>query len=175
MTSPRAFLAALTLGAVLLSVDSARAQQVQTVERWYGWQNLIGAGVSGGVIVTGTTTKTDAVTFVGLGAFAVSGPIIHLAHGRPVAAGGALALNVLVPTLTTLAGGGICLLGCDDWSHDTPDFMRAGLVAGMLFATVMDVAVLSHEEERTSVGVAAPGSEMQPERYTPLFHVGGRF
>jgi hypothetical protein len=65
------------------------------------------------VSLLGGTSAGPPVALVGLIGHGISGPIVHLAHGRPLAALGSLGLEAGLPALTVgLALGPTCTGNC---------------------------------------------------------------
>jgi hypothetical protein len=149
---PRAALAVPMIFAGLLSSEDASAQQAEQVTtRWYGWQNLITIGASYSVIGVGIGVDAEWLIPVGVAGYAFGGPVVHLAHGRPSAAGAGLALNLGLPLAGGLLGYGL-LCGLGDGCRGELGFLGAaagfvvGGAVGALAANVIDVAVLAREE-----------------------------
>jgi hypothetical protein len=122
-----------------------------TEARWYGYQTLIAdtvvLGAVGGAIFATDTTKEGAVTTLLLGAvgFGLSGPVIHLAHGRVGAAAGTLALRIAVPVLVANIGAEAqdCSRrpGQDYGNCGTGGFLLGALVGGAAVAALDAVAL----------------------------------
>ncbi|EYF03518.1 hypothetical protein [Chondromyces apiculatus] len=180
----RSFVAAAALAALTFT-DAAHAQaEVRTEEQWYGWQTTIGLGTA--YSLAGVGLFVDAFEdyrgwFVGpaFGIYALTGPIVHLAHGRGGAAAGSLGLNLGVPLSAGFLGAGIyCLIDDCNGSYRGLAAVVAGIVfgtAGMVAANVIDVAVLSFEEVEVSAGSAKRSLGVGPAQYVPIFQYGGRF
>ncbi len=123
---------------------------------WYGYQTLI---------VDGASLLTTPV-FVGLGGFVLGAPIVHLVHGRPVAAVGSLGLRALLPI-----GGAFVGQSMAGRCHDThrqsaasgaernvgddllgPCFMHGftelavGAAVGLSVAVAIDAAFLAYDD-----------------------------
>jgi hypothetical protein len=72
---------------------------------------------------------------LGLGAYALTGPIIHLVHGRPLAALGSLGLRVALPT-----AGALIMASGDDEAEGWGALL---FVAGAVTAAFIDWLVLA--------------------------------
>ncbi|EYF03516.1 hypothetical protein [Chondromyces apiculatus] len=176
------FTAVLLAG--LLSSGAAQAQaqaEVPTEEQWYGWQNLIGLGAAYSLVGVGLALDEDTewIAAVGLGVYALSGPIIHLAHQRPTEGGMSLGLNVGLPLGGALLGVGIaCGVGTCRGLRGPLKAAETAIIlgaVGMLTANVIDVAVLSFEEVPVTTGVAQGALGAAPAQYRPVFQYSGRF
>ena len=149
-----------------------------TVERWYGWQTLLAdtgvltlaIGLGGRVDERNTAAVIGAVV-AGLGAFALSGPIVHAAHGHWPKAGGSFALRSGLLLLGGALGYAIGQDGCAQYAYDHEGCGigegAAGLVIGALLAIIGDAAVLAREQ----VPVSARGAPAFA--FTPLRGGGG--
>lgn len=127
---------------------------------WYGWQTLLADGA--GILIT-ATAETPA-GFVA-GSF-IAPPIIHLAHGRPLAALESGGLRLGLPLAGGLVGAGIMSNSKDDYA--VLGGVALGATLGYLTAVVVDAAVLSYEKP-TGAGPAvvgkrphSPGVILQP-------------
>lgn len=171
----RAALSAFVLGVSLLLPLSARADapEEERETRWYGWQILLADLASVGAVVVTPATEGKSL-YLGAGGFALGGPIVHVAHGRPAIGAASLGLRLGVPLLAAAAGlyvGGETAVkctpsaadgGCDDVFGAAGAALAGGflgLLGGMVAASAIDIGLLAHEPvERTtppvSVGVA---------------------
>jgi len=154
------------------------APPAPTVERWYGWQTLLAdtgvltlaIGLGGHVDERNDVAVIGAVV-AGLSAFALSGPVVHAAHGHWGKAGGSLALR-----------GGLLLLGgglgfaagqdsCAQYAYDHEGcgvgYGAAGLVIGGLLAIIADSAILARDQ------VPVPARSEPAVAFTPLRGGGG--
>lgn len=125
---------------------------------WYGWQTLLVDGASIGLTWGGMTSwhHDHAMLYLGMGTYALGGPTVHLAHGRPGAAAGSLLLRV------GLGFGGMFAGASAD--HDGESFAGAayGLLAGMLAASAIDAAALGHEDVVRPAERPQSGLSMSP-------------
>ncbi|EYF03517.1 hypothetical protein [Chondromyces apiculatus] len=180
----RSFIAAAALAALTFT-DATHAQaEVRTEEQWYGWQTTIGLGTA--YSLAGVWLFTDAFDDnkvwplgTAFGIYALTGPAVHLAHGRGDAAAGSIGLNVGAPLGAGLLAAGLyCAFDGCSGTFEGLGAMVVGLVsgvAGMVAANVIDVAVLSFEEVKVSPGAAKSGLGAGPAQYVPIFQYGGRF
>ncbi len=127
---------------------------------WYGWQTLLADGA--GILVS-ATAETPA-GFVA-GSF-IAPPIIHLAHGRPLAALESGSLRLGLPLAGGLVGAGIMSNSNEEYA--VLSGVAIGATLGYLTAVVVDAAVLSYEKP-TGPGPAvvgkrphSPGVILQP-------------
>ena len=115
---------------------------------WYGWQTLLADGA--GILIT-ATAETPA-GFVA-GSF-IAPPIIHLAHGRPLAALESGSLRLGLPLAGGLVGAGIMANSNEEYA--VLSGVAIGATLGYLTAVVVDAAVLSYEKP-TGPGPAVVG------------------
>jgi hypothetical protein len=127
---------------------------------WYGWQTLLADGA--GILITGASESP--VGFVA-GSF-IAPPVIHLAHGRPLAALESGSLRLGLPLAGGLVGAGIMANSNDEYA--VLGGVAIGATLGYLTAVVVDAAVLSYEKP-TGPGAAivgkrphSPGVILQP-------------
>jgi hypothetical protein len=135
------------------SLDEPRQPEVQTVTRWYGWQTLIAAGLSDTLLVAGfiaganelgdgrLSGGTLALAVTGYAGHALSGPIIHYAHGSSRRALLSFGMNLVLPTSGMWLGSA---LGKAD-ERPGVGFV-AGALAGVAVAQVVDISVLTYRE-----------------------------
>jgi len=138
---------------------------------WYGWQSLASdagavalfttAGLLSNAADHGAHDRTAAATtfWLGLGTYALGGPIVHLAHDRPAAMVRSLAMRLLLPV-----GGGIAALPaarilCS--SDDGEDGLAClagtfvvGAGLGLIAAAVLDAALLARVPRADGPGAA---------------------
>lgn len=138
----------------------AKATVADAPAYWYGWQTL---AADAGAIALFTTagllsnaadhgahdrTAATATLWLGLGTYALGGPIVHLAHDRPATMARSSAMRVLLP----LAGGITALpaarIVCDSRNDDdglaclgASFVVGAGL--GLIAAAVLDATLLA--------------------------------
>lgn len=105
---------------------------------WYGWQTLLADGA--GILIS-ATAETPA-GFVA-GSF-IAPPVIHLAHGRPLAALESGGLRLGLPLAGGLVGAGIMANSNDDYA--VLGGVAIGATLGYLTAVIVDAAVLGYEK-----------------------------
>lgn len=117
-------------------------------EHWYGKDILITDGVSIGAGLGLGLANPGAGVGVFLGGFALGGPIVHLTHGRPLAALGSLLLRVGAPTLGFFTGYSVAKVGGRGEDDDSGPAGAAlvGAVLGYAAAVSIDAAVLARED-----------------------------
>ena len=81
------------------SLPDLEARTSWRLGRWYGWQSL--AIDAAGIACAATFRQGLCMT-----PFALSGPLVHLAHGRPGLAGASLGIRLAGVTLGALIGAG---------------------------------------------------------------------
>jgi hypothetical protein len=135
------FLAGLSLVALLLVAPPALAEEeaTQTKTTWYGWQTLI---VDGGAIAAGLVTGNAAVL---VGGMTLGAPIVHWAHGNVLTGFGSLGLRIGVPLLTTVSASLVMSNREVTNGHESEEALSIGILAGGLFASIFDAAVLARE------------------------------
>ena len=124
-------------------------------QRWYGWQTLTVDAVPAALFSSALpANEGQEVVLWGLGSvsFALGGPIVHAAHGRPLTAFGSLALRLGLPVLGMSIGSQF--LSCE-FSQDDDDFDPSceaddtPLIVGGLFgaatASALDAGFLAFE------------------------------
>jgi hypothetical protein len=154
---------ALLLASITFSAPSF-AQSAEPAEEthWYGWQTLLADGASFTLLFSSLASDSgQALPALGLGAFLLGGPVIHLAHDRGGVAAGSLALRVGLP----VAGGFIGLKASEckrvnDYSCDDPGEGLAvvvgtflGASVGALVASGIDAAALAQKTTPRRAGV----------------------
>lgn len=121
--------------------------------RWYGWQTLI---VDGASLLTLPFAPPIGVT-----GYFVGAPIVHLAHGRPLASLASVGARVVLPVGAMLAVG----VGADDgWSRAIE-----GLAIGTVAAIALDASVLSWKREPRRQEEEARTAPVR--RLTPTAHL----
>jgi len=146
---------------------------------WYGWQMMVLDAVP--IALVGVTAgNIDSDTFgpalLGLPVFALGGPIVHLAHERPVAALGSLGLRVTVPLLFAAAAAGD---GCHDCADPTGPALTWGAI-GMAAVTMVDATFLGREKAkeekpRAWYAITSISPAVDPVRKTAGVSMGGTF
>jgi hypothetical protein len=111
---------------------------------WYGWQTIIGLGLSDAMLVGAAATKGHPQTgllIAGIGGHVLANPIVHLANRHPARAG----WSFLFLLAGAGAGAGAGAKGC---TTDCGTTVIAGTVAGALLANVIEVSFLSNGKRR---------------------------
>jgi hypothetical protein len=132
--------------------------QVDTRRQWYGWQTLSADGAALGFLTLGSAlasdddsdsghTGIDSFVVVGVGMYALGGPIVHAAHQNWGAAAASLGLRVGLPLAGILIGSGVD--GCG--AKRDPDVCGAvgpafGALLGIGAAIAIDAAALGYEQ-----------------------------
>jgi hypothetical protein len=157
---------------------------------WYGGQILIvdGASLGGGLAAGLADPGTGSVLF--LGGYVLGGPIVHLAHRRPLAALGSLVLRVGAPTLGALTGYSLVRVSGGSNNDNLGNVAGAGVLGGvgLIFgyatAIALDSAVLAHEDvplhpDHPDLPDSAPGftwtPSVAPVRDGAVAGIVGRF
>lgn len=104
------------------------------VERWYGWQTILGLVIPDVLTVVGYMNNEFGVAVFGISAHMVTGPIVHWAHGHVGRGFGVLGLNLTLGAVGALAGAFSRPAG-----FPLPAFM------GYLAGPVLDIALFSTE------------------------------
>ncbi len=108
---------------------------------WYGWQILVTGGVAGALFASGEIVPRlvasgdpgprsrdgypTAVAVLLYGAFALSGPIVHLSHENVKKAIGSLAMNIIAPYMAVVIFSNFCSGGTTDANATIIDGSRA--------------------------------------------------
>lgn len=159
-------------------LDAAAASPPETTtpieSRWYGWQVLVTGGVAGSVLATNLllwTHDSDAAipgTGLWLAAYILGGPIVHVAHDRPLHALASLAFNVGIPfgAIVLTLMGSMMQADCDSgFPHDEgPDCsLRSAmpyiLATSLVLAPTLDALLLGREHVPTAQGGVTIGAE----------------
>ncbi len=136
--------------------------EIETVERWYGWQTLAADGaalalVIGGAAVTSQVDQGAYIIMAGGVVHVVGGPIIHFTHQRIAAGFGSMGLRAALPVFGAAIGAS---------AEDCSGGFVCGLVGGFIGfflgfsgSIAIDAAALAYEEttpEDPNYGRAAP-------------------
>lgn len=118
--------------------------------RWYGGDVLLADGVALGLLVIGGSLQSgghdtigSSLMIAGLGTYVLGGPAVHLAHDRPGAALGSLALRAGLPVASAYVGASLERCTPGEWFCGLGGAVLGGL-AGMAGAVVLDTAVLAY-------------------------------
>jgi hypothetical protein len=136
---------------------------------WYGWQVLIADALAAGVgaIAAPENAHGDAGV-IGLAAagYIAGGGVVHLVHGRYLAAGLSLGVRLLLPVVGALVGSGIASTSCHSGDTSPDGYPEdpcwaplggglVGFVSGMVTASVVDIAAFSWERAPAPDGAPA--------------------
>jgi hypothetical protein len=131
--------------------DSSEPRRKRT--RWYGWQTLIGVGISDIAFVLGIQANSPVFGYSGIAGHALTGPIVHLAHGDIGGSFASLGLNAALPfTGAVLASALVCSDRSDFFCESEP--ILIGGVLGGLASVAIDIAALSKEKVKRVPGDA---------------------
>jgi len=124
-------------------------------ERWYGWQTLVPDATAMSLAALTLATEEDTALWeLGIGTFALGGPIVHAIHDRPLLALGDFALRVGVPFAGLFIGAQIDAMQPMECFEDGPldntceMSQTAGITGGVLGAVLvatLDATVFSYE------------------------------
>ena len=136
----------LGIGLVVIWSISARADDnppgahPSAVEprTWDGWQIIAADALAIGALSIDVASRSQGpsneVGIPCVTAFILAGPIIHAAHGRRGGAAASVGYRILFPLVGTFSGGS----QRGDWSNSGA---ARGLIAGMIAASLLDVAL----------------------------------
>lgn len=123
------------------SAPSQTADTTQKKEKeWYGWQTLICDGAS---VVT-------APIGVGIGGYLLCAPIVHFAHGQPLAGIGSLGLRLGAPLGLAIAGGVLERGVSSGGTGRGYAGAAVGFVLGIATAITLDAALLARKEVKNT-------------------------
>jgi hypothetical protein len=150
----------------------------ETPQRWYGGWILAADGLA--LVSTAAISSADDSLGPKLWAAAwlLDGPVVHVAHARPGAAVGSLALRVGLP----IAGGALGYLvetggrpDRSEWFDGLGGALIGGLV-GIVAAETVDTAALAWKSERAPAhGTTAIRAGVAPMRGGAALSLGGAF
>jgi hypothetical protein len=133
---------ALTILLFLCSTTStAQAADPPANERWYGYQTLIPDGISIIAFLGSITSGIEEIGYIAAGTYALTGPIVHGAHGHWDRAGLSLGMRVLLPPALTY--GGAYLGGSTDsrtWDGLVLGVLIGGTI-GILTPPIIDATI----------------------------------
>jgi len=125
------------------------AKEPPTDTRWYGYQTLLADAASTALLIGAAKSETPTLAALGLGTYLIAGPVIHLANGRPKAAGTSLALRLSLPLAGAALGVGLgaATVGTGGWAGLVVLFVGAiGGIAGAGVASIIDATTLAREK-----------------------------
>src|SRR5580765_8446752 len=94
----------MRLAIVMLVLATTNVHADDTVEEPYGKQTLVADLGALTIVSSATIWENRLPVELGLGAFMIGGPIVHLVHGKPVRAVASLGVRVAGPVIGLLAG-----------------------------------------------------------------------
>ena len=135
-----------------LDVAPPRRESPRTRTRWYGWQTLatdaaavvlVVAAVSVIAESEGDSSTGTALAYLSLGAYALGGPVVHIAHENYGRAAGSFGLRVGGP----IVGGALgCAADGSSSGYGCLGGLALGMFLGTLTAVVVDSAALAYEK-----------------------------
>ncbi|WP_437504184.1 hypothetical protein [Sorangium sp. So ce1099] len=123
-------------------------EQPATKTVWYGWQHLLVALGSLIILPVGAGAESAPLVMVGVGGFALGGPVTHWANGNVGKGFVSLGLNAGGAFGGGLIGLAIASPGRDGWEQ-LAGFVYGGSL-GLLAANIIDIAALEYEERRAT-------------------------
>ncbi|XYH96540.1 hypothetical protein ACMHYB_53645 [Sorangium sp. So ce1128] len=145
---------------------TAGGEQPATKTVWYGWQHLLVA-LGSLVLLPVGASESEALVWVGVGGFALGGPVTHWANGNVGKGFLSLGLNA-----GGAFGGAMIGLAIGSSSDDGGWAALGGFVfgggLGLLVANIIDIAALEYEERGTAesydyIRVRSPRLRLAPQ------------
>ncbi|WP_437926244.1 hypothetical protein WMF37_45650 [Sorangium sp. So ce291] len=144
-------------------------EQPATQTVWYGWQHLLVAVGSLILLPVGAGAESEPLVMVGVGGFALGGPVTHWANGNVGKGFISLGLNAGGAFGGGLIGLAIASSGDRDnhgWEELGGFLVGGGL--GLLAANIVDIAALEYEERETAesydyIRVRSPRLRLAPQ------------
>jgi len=138
---------------------------------WYGWQILLAGTGADAIAVLGVGTQSTAVSWLGISAAALTGPVVHNAHGEVGRGFLSLGLNALSGTVGAIVGTNAAA-GCERLPNRLepadPNCWPAlptvrGIFVGLQVAMLVDAFALAWAPERPEKWAAPrPRLEVSP-------------
>ncbi|MGK3969184.1 hypothetical protein WMF01_52415 [Sorangium sp. So ce1667] len=118
-------------------------EQPATKTVWYGWQHLLVAVGSLVLVPVGAGAESEALVLVGVGGFALGGPVTHWVNGNVGMGFISLGLNAG----GAFGGGmiGLALVSSGRGLAELSGLLFGGSL-GLLAANIIDIAALEYEE-----------------------------
>jgi hypothetical protein len=149
--------------------------------RWYGWQTLLVDVPAIVAFAVPSPRGPAALTYAGLGLYALGAPAVHLGHGRGGIAAADLGLRVGAPLVLGFVGMAI------EFATTTPqpcgsgpcssfrgvEGFALGFAGGSVAAVIVDASVLAYEKADPEVHAAMRASR-PPVRIAPIVAAGPR-
>jgi hypothetical protein len=161
-----------------ISDEEAPPAPASTERAWYGWQIMLSDLASVGAFTAGAVSwnspaGSGAMLAAGLG-YPFGGPAVHLAHGRPGAAGWSLLRRFVLPLGGAFAGA--LIAGKDRGSDEEIPASAAGAALGMLsgmgIAMAYDWVAAREDVSRPPPAAWEDASDADASRWAPLVAVG---
>jgi hypothetical protein len=130
------------------AVPAAPTVGEATISRWYGWQTIIVDALPLGLFTyAGRGSLRYPRAMLGLASvYALSGPVVHLAHENYGRAGLALAVRTVGGSLTMwLLIGLRCIQGGDEAGGGDRACRGTAAVLPVLGSTAIDAGLIAHE------------------------------
>ncbi|XXY54231.1 hypothetical protein WME91_24175 [Sorangium sp. So ce269] len=142
-------------------------EQPATKTVWYGWQHLLVALGSLIILPVGAGAESGPLVMVGVGGFALGGPVTHWANGNVGKGFISLGLNAGGALGGGLIGMAIASSGNGDGWAALAGFGYGGSL-GLLTANIIDIAALEYEERGTAesydyIRVRSPRLRLAPQ------------
>jgi hypothetical protein len=154
------------------------ADQSQTVQEWYGYQNLAADGAAFALAMAAGSTENreagNALGWLSFGTYVLASPIIHGLHGGGVGrslASGAMRLGL--PVLGAVIGGSMASCDGREGCWDDLGGIALGGLIGIGTAIVIDDLALSVEEHHVERPMWTP--TVAPSAGGMTFGVAGTF
>ncbi|WP_438005906.1 hypothetical protein WME89_45830 [Sorangium sp. So ce321] len=144
---------------------AGRGEQPATKTVWYGWQHLLVALGSLVILPVGAGSESGALIMVGIGGFALGGPVTHWANGNVGKGFISLGLNAGGAFGGSMIGVAIGSSG-DGWEA-LGGFLVGGAL-GLFAANIVDIAAFEYEERGTAesydyIRVRSPRLRLAPQ------------
>lgn len=159
----------LVFGGVIATTSAAHGQGAPPPEperSWYGWQTMIpvGTAYAGAVALVALKETREGWPFAALlGVALLSGPTVHLAHGEGIRAAGSLGLNLGLPLAGGLLGAAVVCAAQACSGKGNIGFYAGffmGGVLGLVAANVIDISVLSFDQQPASAAAPSTSSRL---------------
>jgi len=166
---------AVLVGVALGSADAAGAEPAAAAtpepastaaeqspeQRWYGYQTLLADGGALAIAIAAAATNDrstgQGILVAAAAAYAIGGPIVHLAHARGGASLASLGVRVGAPLAGALLGMGLAALAPDDDGDEYVIGTALGLLGGVAGAVALDATLLAWEPEAAAASRLAGG------------------
>jgi hypothetical protein len=150
-----------------LSADEEDPSPAPPETRWYGWQTLTTDAVAVSLLLSGVGPDANLTALeVGMGTFGLGGPIVHVAHGRPVIAAASFLARVALPTAGYFVGEAV--QNCHHETSEEDEMSCApigsilGGLLGVAIASGIDAAVFANEDVKPERPSSSAGLTVSP-------------